>query len=117
MTNSTNIVNAILSVLFFPLYFQGHFVGFVWGAADSTIIMLLKRLFLLLPALAFIGACWVTIAAMLTVVFRHNRQQFCVALVITWWDLGKATVAFWGGIFRFIFTFCYGLVGFIKIII
>ena len=118
MPNNTNsIVQVILSVLFFPLYFQNAFVTFSWGAFDLEWVMVLKRLFLLLPALAIIAACWVTIAALLTVVFRYQRQRFFVALVVTWWDLGKSIVNYWGGIFRFLLVLVFTLLGALKILL
>ncbi len=114
---SNNILQVILSILFFPLYFQDAFVGFCWGAQDPFWIVLLKRLFLLLPVLAFIGTCWITIAAFLTIIVRHNRQRFFVSLVLSWWDLGKAIFTFWGGIFRFLLYFIYAIIGFLKIVL
>ena len=90
LNESSNILNIILSVILFPMFFQESFVLFAWGINNSTFVLLAKRLFLLLPALAFIACCWLSIASLLTVLFRQNRQQFVVALVITWWDLGKS---------------------------
>ncbi|MDZ7723954.1 MAG: hypothetical protein U5R06_14380 [candidate division KSB1 bacterium] len=118
MINQTNsILHILLSVLFFPVYFQQKFVQFSWGQTDPMVLMLLKRVFLLLPVLALIAACWITIAAFITVIFRHDRQRFVVALVVTWWDLGKAIVTFWGGILRFLFSFVYSLIALLKVIV
>ncbi len=114
---SNNVLQVILSILFFPLYFQDAFVRFSWGAQDPLWILLLKRLFLLLPVLALIGACWVSMAALLTIIVRHKRQRFFVSLVLSWWDLGKAVFSFWGGIVRFLLYLTYALLGFIKIIL
>jgi hypothetical protein len=83
------------------MFFQEAFINFAWGAEDEFWIMLLKRLFLLLPAFAVILACWLTIACFLTVLVRHKRQAFVTSLFVTWWDLGKSIVTFWGGIFKF----------------
>ena len=52
LTESSGIVKVILSVLFFPMYFQESFVSFAWGAGDQLWLMSAKRVFLLLPAMA-----------------------------------------------------------------
>ncbi len=118
MINGTSgVVKLVLSVLFFPMFFQQAFLDFAWGSSDLFWMMVAKRLFLLLPVLAIIMGCWVTIACLLTVVIRQNRQQFLIALFITWWDMGKAIVSFWGGIFKFAFQFVVGLLGLFKILV
>jgi hypothetical protein len=114
---SSGIVKIILSILFFPMFFQEAFINFAWGAEDEFWIMLLKRLFLLLPAFAVILACWLTIACFLTVLVRHKRQAFVTSLFVTWWDLGKSIVTFWGGIFKFVFTLFAAVLGLIKVLI
>ncbi len=115
-TSSGSFVKLLLSILFFPMFFQNAFIEFAWGAYDTYTLMIGKRIFLLLPTFAIILGCWVTIACVLTAVIRANRQQFIIALFITWWDMGKAIVSFWGGIFRFIFYFAVALVGLLKIL-
>jgi hypothetical protein len=91
--------------------------NFSWGAADPFWLMFFKRLFLLLPALAIILACWLSIASFLTVIFRQNRKKFVIALFVTWWDLGKSIALFWGGILKFVFSFIAALLGAIKVLI
>ncbi|HTR99130.1 MAG TPA: hypothetical protein VML00_05215, partial [Bacteroidota bacterium] len=103
------VVRYIVSLLLFPTFFQWELLLFAWGASDPPWVMAAKRLFLLLPALAFIASCWLTVPAMLTVVVRSNRKDFITALFVTWWDLGKAILSFWGGIFRFVIV-CIGSV-------
>jgi hypothetical protein len=118
MINGTSgVVKLVLSILFFPMFFQNAFIEFAWGAFDNIWLMVGKRIFLLLPILAIILGCWVTIACLLTVVIRQNRQQFLIALFITWWDMGKAVVSFWGGIFKFVFFFFVAALGFLKIVV
>ncbi|HEX9615254.1 MAG TPA: hypothetical protein VGA55_07090 [Bacteroidota bacterium] len=114
-TNS--VINAVLSVLLFPTFFQDAFIAFAWGEGDEFWIMVAKRLFLLLPILAIIAGCWLTIPSVLTVIFRHKRREYITALVITWWDLGKSIVSFWGGIFKFIVSLLGAVVGLLKMII
>ncbi len=118
MINGTSgVVKLVLSFLFFPMFFQASFLDFAWGSYDSLGILIVKRLFILLPVLAIILGCWVTIACVLTVLIRNQRQQFIMSLFVTWWDLGKSIVSFWGGIFKFVFTFLVALIGLVKIII
>ena len=117
MNQNDSIVKFILSIILFPLLFQESFIIFAWGNDDLLWIMLLKRLFLILPVFAIILGCWITIASLLTVIIRHNRKEFITALFITWWDLGKAVFSFWGGIFKFIFYLLGVILGFIKIVL
>ncbi|MGH8016563.1 MAG: hypothetical protein ACREBV_10250, partial [Candidatus Zixiibacteriota bacterium] len=116
-TETSGILKAILAVLFFPLFFQESFVEFAWGAADTFWVMQAKRVFLLLPVLAIILGCWVSIACLLTVVVRQNRLAFLTNLILTWWDLGKSIVMFWGGLIKFVFTFVVATLEFLKITI
>lgn len=111
------VVRVLLSILLFPTMFQDTFMAFAWGEADTLWVMAAKRLFLLLPVLAIIAGCWLTTPSILTVIFRHKRREFTTALVITWWDLGKSIVSFWGGIFKFAITLVGALIGLTKIII
>ncbi len=117
LNSSSGLVKVVLSLLFFPMFFQGAFIEFSWGALDPYLLMAGKRLFLLLPTFAILLGCWITIACLLTVVIRQNRQQFLIALFVTWWDMGKSIVSFWGGIFKFLFTFIVALVGLLKIMV
>ena len=114
-TNS--VIRVVLSILLFPTFFQDTFIAFAWGETDDFWMMLAKRLFLLLPVLAIIAGCWLTIPSVLTVIFRHKRREYITALVITWWDLGKSIVSFWGGIFKFAVSLLGALVGLVKMII
>jgi len=111
------VVRYIVSLLLFPTFFQWELLVFAWGAADPPWVMAAKRLFLLLPALAFIASCWLTVPAMLTVVVRSNRKDFITSLFVTWWDLGKAILSFWGGIFRFVLVCIGSVVGLLKVIV
>ena len=112
---SSSALKTIVSILMFPLFFQGAFIAFAWGAGDPGWLMLTKRIFLLLPVLAFVASCWLTIACLLSVIVRPNRQAFVTALFVTWWDLGKAVAAFWGGVFYFVLSFIAGLLGTLKV--
>lgn len=113
----SNIIQVIVSILLFPTLFQDAFLSFAWAAQDNSLGIILGRTFLLLPVLAFIAACWISIVSLLTAIFRHNRQTFVISLIMTWWDLGKAALSFWGGIFRFLWTLLYSFIGLIKIIL
>lgn len=117
MVNDSGITRFLLYLLLFPALFQEAVIQFTWAAGDPALLMVAKRLFLLLPALMFILACWVTIPTLLTAIFRHNRRSFIITLFITWWDLGKAIVSFWGGIVRFLFYFVIALLGLLKTLV
>jgi hypothetical protein len=112
-----SVVRYIVSLLLFPTFFQSELLMFSWGADDTLWVMAAKRLFLLLPACAFIAACWLTIPSFLTVIVRSNRKEFVTSLFVTWWDLGKAIVSFWGGIFKFVLQCAGSVVGLVKIFV
>ena len=111
----TSILQFLLSALLFPTLFQAGFLEFVWGAGDPLWIMLAKRALLLLPALAIITACWATVPTLVTVIFRNKRGQFITGFFLTWWDLGKAIVAFWGGVLRFCLNLLWAITGVLRI--
>jgi hypothetical protein len=114
---TSGIMNIVLSILLFPVYFQRAFIDFAWGAGDELWILLGKRLFLMLPVLAIILGCWTSVACVLTVPIRQNRREFVTTLFITWWDLGKSIVFFWGGIFKMLFSLIVALLGLVRIIL
>jgi hypothetical protein len=116
-TGTSGIMKLVLSVVFFPMFFQEMLLQYAWGVGDVTLMMVSKRIFVLVPAIAFIIGCWVTIAALLTVLIRQNRRQFITALFVTWWDMGKAIVFYWGGIFKFVFTLIGTILGIMKLFI
>jgi hypothetical protein len=115
MNGSSPVVQTLVSIVFFPILFQQPAAVFSWGAGDVWWIMVLKRLFVLLPALAFIAACWLTIVSLFTVIFRRSRMPFLTSLVITWWNLFKSFFLFWGGIFRFVFELILTVLGLLRI--
>lgn len=115
--DSGALTKYVLYILLFPSLFQEAFIEFSWAAGDPMLLMVAKRLFLLLPAFAFILGCWITIPALFTVIFRQNRKEFVISLFITWWDLGKAIIYFWGGIFSFLFYFVIALLELLKVLV
>ncbi|KAA3619446.1 MAG: hypothetical protein DWQ05_01625 [Calditrichaeota bacterium] len=116
-TQNFDVLGFVLKILTFPLLIQGPFLAFAWGATDPNWMLIAKRMFLLLPVLVFILGCWVSIASLVTVVIRQNRKEFVTALFITWWDLGKAVVSFWGGFFILVFHVFMTVVELVKILI
>lgn len=94
-------MRTMLTVIGFPMLFQSALIAFAWGAGDATWLLAAKRLFLLLPVCAVIVACWASVASVLSIPIRSARHDFITALFVTWWDLGKAVLSFWGGIFAF----------------
>lgn len=95
-------LRAILSVVAFPMLFQSALLAFAWGAGDETWLLVAKRVFLLLPVSAIVVACWASVLSVLSIPVRSAREQFTTALFVTWWDLGKSVLSFWGGLFRFV---------------
>jgi hypothetical protein len=115
--DTSGIVRIILSVVLFPTFFQDTILAFSWAAHDVFWLMIAKRLFLLLPACAFIAGCWISIPTLATVVFRSKRREFFTAFFVTWWDLGKSIVLFWGGFLKFVLNCLGAILGLVKIII
>ncbi|MBN1113866.1 MAG: hypothetical protein JXA66_00855 [Oligoflexia bacterium] len=99
---ATGAWKVVLSVLFFPLFFQAVFLSFAWGGGNPFWIMLFKRVALLLPVLILILACWTTMASVLTVILRENRKNYITGIILCWWDFGRTIFSFWGGILRFL---------------
>lgn len=118
MNNDTSIIAKIgFSILLFPTFFQEEFLAFAWAAGDPVWAMTLKRVFLLLPVLAFILGSWVTIPTVLSVIFRHNRKEYVLALFSTWWDLGRSIAYYWAGLANFCFYIVVYLLGMIKMLV
>ncbi|MFQ5651257.1 MAG: hypothetical protein ACE5IY_15065 [bacterium] len=115
LNDNSGLVKLILSILLFPTFFQEAFLWFAWGSEDPSWMMVSKRLFLLLPVGAIILGCWISVACLLTVIIRPNRQEYIKSVFLTWWDLGKSIASFWGGIFKFIFNLFAALVGLVKV--
>ena len=103
MFSKYDVTKILFTVLTFPLLFQADLLSWCLGFGDESYVMLFKRIFLLLPAAAVVGVCWVTIVALLTLVFRQKRREFAALLFVSWWDLGRAIASFWGGIVKFVF--------------
>jgi hypothetical protein len=61
--------------------------------------------------------CWATIVGLLTVPVRQRRQEFVTALFVTWWDLGKSILTFWGGVFRFLMTLVASIAGLARMVV
>ncbi len=115
LNNTTGIIKIVLSILFFPIYFQAAFIHFAWGSGDPMWLLTVKRILLLLPAGAILLGCWASIACLLTVPIRQKRQEFVTALFVTWWDLGKSILSFWGGLLQFIANLFVTMLGMMRI--
>jgi hypothetical protein len=117
VNEASGFASIILSVLFFPLYFQNQMMAFAWGAPDPFWVMMAKRVFLLLPAGAILISLWATVFCLLSVIVRQKRAEFFKAFLVTWWDLGKSIFAFWGGFFRFLFVLVNSLYGLLRVFV
>lgn len=74
-------------------------VNIAWYG-DSTIEAMLKRIFLLLPVLLLIVAVWSTMSSLYTLPFRSRRGHFLIALLMSWWDVGRSIWFYWAGMVR-----------------
>lgn len=117
VNEASSITSIILSILFFPTFFENQVVAFAWGADDPLWLMVAKRVFLLLPVSAIILSLWASILCVLSVVVRQKRVDFFRAFLVTWWDLGKSIFAFWGGFFRFLFVLVNSLFGLLRVLV
>jgi len=86
---------------------------FVWGAGDPAWLLVMKRLFLILPLGALILSYWTSVLSLPTILVRSKRRTFFSQMLVTWWDLARAVFTFWGGVFRFalqLVTSTFGLI-------
>lgn len=113
----SGLAQAVISVLFFPTFFENTAIAFAWGAADALWLMAAKRVFLLLPVGAVILCLWASILCLLSVIVRQKRVDFIKAFLVAWWDLGKSIFAFWGGFFRFVFVLVNSLFGLLRVLV
>lgn len=90
---------------------------FCWGADDSIEISIVKRVFLVLPMCAIILGYWTSIVGLISVLFRSDRKTFLTALLVTWWDLGRAIFSLWAGTFKFSFHFIIAILNFVRLVI
>jgi len=91
--------------------------AFAWGAGDPVWLLILKRIFLLLPLGAVALAYWTSVLSVPTIVVRAKRRTFISLLLVTWWDLARAVFAFWGGTFRFVLRLGLSLFGLIQMLL
>ena len=117
MEGTGDLIKLVTSIIFFPMYFQGAFIAFALGMADPAWLQLSKRLLLILPVGAIIVGCWSSVGCLLTIPIRQNRRDFITALFITWWDLGKAILLFWGGLAKLVFAVVMAVLGFARMVI
>ncbi len=94
----------ILTIYLFPLAIQGPIIDFLFTSTDTIDITSIKIIFLALPMLGFLFACWSTVISIATVIIRQERSRFMSILFVTWWDLGRSIFSFWAGIFKFVFV-------------
>jgi len=90
---------------------------FVWGAGDPVWLLALKRIFLVMPLGAVVLAYWTTVLCLPTIVVRAKRRMFVNQVLVTWWDLARATFTFWGGTLRFMLRLVISLMGAVQILV
>jgi hypothetical protein len=107
----------IAAALVFPVFFQEELWNFAWGAGDSLTVAVLKRVFLLLPAVSIIFSCWMTVACAVSIIVRSQRREFVSALFLTWWDVGRSLFFYWGGILKLVMLLSGWFYGFARLLI
>jgi len=60
---------------------------------------------------------WASVVSLPTIVVRTRRRTFISLLLVTWWDLARATFAFWGGVFRFVIRLVVSLLGLAQMLL
>jgi len=117
MDGTGDLIKVVTSVIFFPMHFQGAFIAFAMGMSDPFWLQFWKRILLILPVGAILVGCWASVGCLLTIPVRQNRRDFVTALFITWWDLGKAILLFWGGLAKAVIAIAMAALGFARMII
>ena len=92
-------------------------VLFIWGAGDPVWLLATKRVFLLMPLGAVAVGYWTSVLSLPTILVRTKRRAFVGLVVVTWWDLARATFTFWGGVFRFLLRLAISLLGALQMIV
>jgi hypothetical protein len=90
---------------------------FIWGAGDPVWLLATKRLFLLMPFGAAALGYWTSVLSLPTILVRTKRRAFVGLVIITWWDLARATFTFWGGVIRFFLRLAISLLGALQMIV
>jgi hypothetical protein len=90
---------------------------FAWGAGDPVGLLVVKRLFLLMPLGAVTVAYWTSVLSVPTIIVRQKRRNFIGLVLTTWWDLARATFTFWGGVFRFLLQLFISLLGAVQMLV
>jgi hypothetical protein len=90
---------------------------FLWGAHDPLWLLTIKRCFLLLPLGAIAFGYWASVLSVPSLLVRTQRRNYVGLVLITWWDLARATFTFWGGVFRFLLQLAVTLLGFVQVLI
>src|SRR5262249_179512 len=60
---------------------------------------------------------WTSVLSVPTIVVRQKRRTFIGQVLVTWWDLARATFTFWGGVFRFLLQLAVSLLGAVQVIV
>ncbi|HEY2954436.1 MAG TPA: hypothetical protein VGK89_04200 [Candidatus Eisenbacteria bacterium] len=90
---------------------------FLWGAHDPLWLMTIKRCFLLLPLGAIAFGYWASVLSVPSLLVRTHRRTYVGLVLITWWDLARATFTFWGGVLRFLLRITISALGLAQVLI
>jgi len=106
--------------LILPVYwivpFQEHLIDLAWNSSFGG-VLILKRIFFVLPTLGLIIGIWCSMLAVYTLTFRSNRAQFVGAILIMWWDLLRNTWLFWAGMGKFLWMLFGSIWGLLRLVV
>src|SRR5262245_34473332 len=94
-----SLAERFVFLLFHPSI--GESLNWIASPTEAGLLTLIKRVLLLLPALAAIWGFWMTLLSALSLIVRAERVKYVNQLMSAWWDLGHAVLLFWSGFIKF----------------
>ncbi|MBI4376442.1 MAG: hypothetical protein HY549_08330 [Elusimicrobia bacterium] len=94
---------------------QGPLLKAAW-ACDIPGLAMIKRLFLVLPALAMLTGLWCSMLSIYTLPFRSGRVRFVGTELILWWDLVRTIWLFWAGMARLLWLLIGSVWGLLQLL-
>jgi len=96
--------------------FQLQLLDAAWNT-DVVGLVLMKRIFLFLPAFSVLLGLWCTMLGIYTLLFRGDRVRFLVTLQVAWWDVARCSLLYWAGMGKFLFVAFGSLWGLLRIMV
>ena len=93
------VIDLVLApIAWIPRMQEALIAFFMSPAARWT--MVLKYIFLLIPALLAVAAVWITMLSIYTLPFRASRVRYVSMMLLAWWDAARAVWLYWVGVGR-----------------